>query len=72
MSFTQEAEARAVIALQSLRGNEALAAAVWAEVNAFFARHPELERTEFATAFIASLVVDQISEGGEPSQRQSA
>lgn len=61
MSFGPEMEAKAVQALRAMQGDKALAEAVWAEVNAFFARHTELERTEYGAAFIASLYTEHLS-----------
>jgi len=69
VSFGPEMEAKAVQALRAMQGDKALAEAVWAEVNAFFARHPDLERTEHGAAFIASLYTEHLS---SPADSQSA
>lgn len=72
MSLTREAEQRAVQALAAMREQPELARFVTAEVNAFFDRHPGIERSEFASAFITSIYVDHFSDpsGAQPAQPQ--
>lgn len=50
---------RAKIALEMLHRQPTLVAAVQAEVDAFFARNPGLERTELSAGFIASLALER-------------
>lgn len=46
---------RAIEALAGLERQPELRRALWAEVNAFYQRHPGLERTEVGAAFVASI-----------------
>lgn len=46
---------RAIEALSVLERHPELKRALWAEVNAFYQRHPGLERTEVGAAFVASI-----------------
>ncbi len=64
-----EFHGKAEQALRHFRGQPALQAAVTAETDAFFARYPEIERTELTAAFIGSLVLEKLS---IPADSQSA
>ena len=61
---------RAAQALRHFRAKPDLQAAVQSETDAFFARFPEVERTELTAAFIRSLVMDRLSIN--PADSQSA
>lgn len=69
MNLDDEFFRKAEIALRTLDAQPELAAAVQADVDAFFARYPALHRTRVAEAFIAGLVIDRLS---SPADSQSA
>ena len=54
---------RARAALKVLADDPALAVAVNAEVDAFFNRFPDLQRTELTAGYIAALALDHLSAG---------
>lgn len=57
----QDFDAKAKIGLQALAGFTELGRDVERGVDGFFTRHPELARTRLAEAFIAGLLLDQLS-----------
>lgn len=71
MSAVSHAEARAMAALKIMEGQPALGAEVMRLTDDFFARHPDLEQSRFAVAFIASLMLEQLSQPQSQSQSQS-
>lgn len=62
--FWARAEKAAVV----VNAQPGLAAAVVAEVNGFFVRYPNLQRTEFTAAFITALVIERLSTTAADSQ----
>lgn len=63
ITLPQEFDQRAEVALALLEKQPELRKAVWAEVNAFYQRHPGLERTEVGAAFVASILLSAWAEG---------
>lgn len=64
MIASDEFWTRAEQAIRALDAQPELAAAVQVEVDAFYERHRGLARTRMGEAFIASLVIEKLSNPG--------
>lgn len=70
--LSQEFWDKAAFAAKAIQRDPALAEVVGKEVDAFFARNDGLQRDQLTEAFIAGLVIDQLSSGAEtPAQPQT-
>ena len=63
---------RACAMLALLRRQPDLCAEIWAQVSAFYQRHPEVERTEVGTALLASIILSVWADGAAPETKTKA
>jgi len=67
-SKTLTLDERAIEALRVIESKPELKKALWAEVSAFYQRHPDQERTEVGAAFVASIFLSAwAAEAGGPA-----